>query len=194
MLTPGTQAPDFTIPDQDGDPFTLSSLRGQKVVLYFYAKAGTPGCTKQACDLRDALDEYEAAGACIVGISRDPLDRIKEFSDEHDIPFPLLSDEDHQIAETYGVWGEKMMFGNKFMGVRRTTFILDADGTIEHVIPKAAPSTHVDDALAALATTTFDLEDAFADSASLPDPADLAHTATLSEPLRFAAPGALVGA
>lgn len=192
MLTPGSVAPDFTIPDQDGDDFTLSSLRGQTVVLYFYAKAGTPGCTKQACDLRDALDEYEAAGACIVGISRDPIEAIKEFSDENHIPFPLLSDEAHEIAETYGVWGEKMMFGNKFMGVRRSTFIIDPDGLIEHVIPKAAPSTHVDDALAALHTEAFDLEDAFADGGL--DIADLAHTASLSEPVRFAPPGALVGA
>jgi thioredoxin-dependent peroxiredoxin len=150
MIDTGEQAPDFTLPDQDGTPVTLSGLRGRRVVLYFYPRAGTPGCTTQACGIRDRFDEYEAAGATVVGVSPDPVDRVRQFHDGQSLNFTLLADEDHAVCERYGVWGEKSMYGKTYWGARRATFILDEDGVVRHVIAKAAPKTHDDEVLAAL--------------------------------------------
>jgi thioredoxin-dependent peroxiredoxin len=153
MIQSGDQAPDFDLPDQDGRPVRLSDLRGRPVVLYFYPKAGTPGCTTQACGIRDHRGDYEAAGVRVLGVSPDPVDAIRRFHDKQDLNFTLLADADHAVAERYGVWGEKSMYGRTYMGVNRSTFIIDADGTVVHVIPKASPKTHDDQVLKALRET-----------------------------------------
>jgi thioredoxin-dependent peroxiredoxin len=150
MLETGTQAPDFTLPDQDGEPFTLSGLRGQKVVLYFYPKADTPGCTTQACGVRDHLPAYEDAGAVVVGISPDPVKAVKRFHDKQGLNFRLLADEDHAVCEQFGVWAEKSMYGRTYWGALRATFVLDEQGTVVHVIPKVSPKTHDEQVLKAL--------------------------------------------
>jgi thioredoxin-dependent peroxiredoxin len=150
MIEPGQPAPDFTLPDQEGEPVRLSDLRGRTVVLYFYPKADTPGCTTQACGVRDHRADYEAAGATILGVSRDPVAAIKAFHDKHGLGFTLLSDEDHAVAEAYGVWAEKSMYGRRYMGVQRSTFVIDGEGIVRHVIPKASPKTHDDAVLNAL--------------------------------------------
>src|SRR5579875_449137 len=126
-LEPGSIAPDFTLPDQHGEPVTLSSLRGAPVVLYFYPKAGTPGCTTQACGVRDHRADYEGLGARVLGVSPDPVKPIAKFAEKFDLGFTLLSDEDHSVAESYGVWVEKSMYGRTYMANERTTFIIDAD-------------------------------------------------------------------
>lgn len=152
MLEPGTQAPDFTLPNQDGEPVTLSSLRGGPVVLYFYPKASTPGCTTQACGVRDHRADYEQAGATVLGISPDPVKKVKKFHENEELNFPLLADEDHAVCEAYGVWVEKSMYGRTYMGVERTTFVLSADGEIEHVFRKVKPKEHDAQVLGALGT------------------------------------------
>jgi peroxiredoxin Q/BCP len=151
MIEPGDTAPDFELPDQDGQPVKLSSLRGQLIVLYFYPKADTPGCTTQACGVRDHLPDYEEAGAVVLGASPDSVAAVKRFHDKQGLNFRLLADEDHSVAERYGVWAEKSMYGNTFWGVLRATFIIGADGIVAHVIPKVSPKTHDDEVLAALA-------------------------------------------
>jgi peroxiredoxin Q/BCP len=151
MIEPGDKAPNFRLPDQDGNQVKLSGLRGQKVVLYFYPKADTPGCTTQACGVRDRAADYEAAGAVVLGVSRDPVERIAKFDDKHSLGFPLLSDADHAVAEAYGVWVEKSMYGRKFMGTQRTTFVIDPKGKVTHVFPKVSPKAHDEQVLAALA-------------------------------------------
>jgi thioredoxin-dependent peroxiredoxin len=151
VLQPGDHAPDFELPDQNGDPVELSDLKGQTVVLYFYPRADTPGCTTQACGVRDRGSEYEAAGARVIGVSPDPVEAVKKFADKFDLDFTLLADADHAVAEQYGTWGEKKMYGKTYMGVQRATFIIDADGTVAHVIPKASPKTHDEKVLALLA-------------------------------------------
>ncbi len=151
MIEPGDTAPDFELPDQDGRPVRLSDLRGRPVVLYFYPKADTPGCTTQACGVRDHLPDYEDAGAVVLGASPDPVDAVKRFHDKQGLNFSLLADEDHAVADSYGVWVEKSMYGRTFWGVQRATFIIDADGKVAHVIPKVSPKTHDEQALAALA-------------------------------------------
>jgi thioredoxin-dependent peroxiredoxin len=150
MISPGDKAPNFTLPDQDGNQVRLSGLRGRKVVLYFYPKADTPGCTTQACGVRDRAADYDAAGAVVLGVSRDPVERIARFDDKHSLGFPLLSDADHDVAEAYGVWVEKSMYGRKFMGMQRSTFVIDPKGKVTHVFPKVSPKTHDDLVLAAL--------------------------------------------
>ena len=150
MIETGTEAPDFTLPDQDGGGVTLSELRGRKVVLYFYPKADTPGCTTQACGIRDRSSEYADAGATVLGVSPDPVEKVKKFHDKQSLNFTLLADEDHAVAEQYGVWAEKSMYGKTYWGNLRATFILDEDGVVRHVIPKASPKTHDDEVLAAL--------------------------------------------
>ena len=150
MISPGDKAPNFTLPDQDGNKVKLTGLRGQKVVLYFYPKADTPGCTTQAQGVRDRAADYDAAGAVVLGVSRDPVDRIAKFADKHSLGFPLLSDADHAVAEAYGVWVEKSMYGRKFMGMQRATFVIDPKGKVTHVFPKVSPKTHDDVVLAAL--------------------------------------------
>ena len=151
MIETGTAAPDFELPDQDGNPVRLSDLRGQEVVLYFYPKASTPGCTVQACGVRDHQADYGATGATVLGVSPDPVRKVKKFHDDESLNFTLLADEDHAVCELYGVWGEKSMYGRTYMGAMRSTFIIDADGTVRHVIEKANPKTHDDEVLAALA-------------------------------------------
>jgi thioredoxin-dependent peroxiredoxin len=147
---PGDQAPDFTLPDQDGTPVSLSALRGRTVVLYFYPKADTPGCTTQACGVRDHRADYERADAVVLGISPDPVKRIAKFADKYGLAFPLLADEDHSVAEAYGVWVEKSMYGRKYMGNERTTFVIGPDGDIRTVLRKVKPAEHDDLVLAAL--------------------------------------------
>jgi peroxiredoxin Q/BCP len=142
VLEPGDPAPDFTLPDQHGSPVTLSDLRGKAVVLYFYPKADTPGCTTQACGVRDHRTDYERAGAVVLGVSPDPVKRIAKFDDKYGLGFPLLADEDHAVAEAYGVWIEKSMYGRKYMGNERTTFVIDPEGKIEQVLRAVKPAEH----------------------------------------------------
>jgi peroxiredoxin Q/BCP len=151
MINQGESAPDFTLPDQDGNPVELSALRGKPVVVYFYPKADTPGCTTQACGVRDHRADYLAAGATVLGISPDPVAKVKRFHEKYALGFPLLADEDHAVAERYGVWVEKSMYGRKYMGLLRATFVIDADGRVANVIPKVTPKTHDDQVLKALA-------------------------------------------
>lgn len=154
MLQAGDHAPDFELPDQHGDPVQLSSLSGQTVVLYFYPRADTPGCTVQACGVRDRRAEYEAAGARVIGVSPDSVEDARKFANKHGLDFTLLADADHAVADAYGTWGEKSMYGRKYWGVQRATFLIDAGGTIAKAFPKVSPKTHdevVLDALAALA-------------------------------------------
>jgi peroxiredoxin Q/BCP len=142
MLEPGDRAPDFTLPDQNGNPVTLSDLRGQKVVLYFYPKADTPGCTVQACGVRDHRADYDTAGAVVLGVSPDPVKNVASFDQKFGLGFTLLADEDHSVAEAYGVWVEKSMYGRKYMGNERTTFVIGLDGVIEEVLRKVKPAEH----------------------------------------------------
>ena len=151
MIQAGARAPDFELPDQAGEPVSLSALRGRTVVLYFYPKAGTPGCTTQACSIRDREAEYAAAGVTVLGVSPDPLAKVKKFHDKRDLNFTLLADADHAVCDLYGVWVQKSMYGKTFWGVTRATYVIDADGVIAHVIPKVSPKTHDDVVLAALA-------------------------------------------
>ena len=151
MIEPGQPAPDFELLDQDGEPVRLSALRGKAVVLYFYPKADTPGCTTQACGIRDHRADYAAAHAVVLGVSPDPVKAIKKFADKHGLEFPLLSESEHATAEAYGVWVEKSMYGRTYWGMQRATFIIDAGGVVRHVIPKVTPKTHDEEVLAALA-------------------------------------------
>jgi thioredoxin-dependent peroxiredoxin len=148
MLSPGDTAPDFTLPDQDSDEVTLSDLRGQTVVLYFYPRADTPGCTTQACGIRDHRSDYEAAGVRVLGVSPDPVDAVAKFADKHSLGFTLLADAGHAVADAYGTWVEKRNYGKTYMGVQRSTFIIDPEGKIASVIEKASPKTHDDEVLA----------------------------------------------
>ena len=150
MIEAGEKAPEFTLPDQDGEDVSLSSLAGQTVVLYFYPKADTPGCTTQACGIRDRAPEYDAAGATVVGVSPDPVAAIKKFHSGQSLNFTLLADADHAVCDAYGVWGEKSMYGKTYFGAKRATFIIDGSGTVAHVIPKASPKTHDDQVLKVL--------------------------------------------
>ncbi len=151
-LEPGTPAPDFELPDQHGNPVSLSGLRGQKVVIYFYPKADTPGCTVQACGIRDHQADYDAAGAVVLGVSPDPVKEVAKFDDKFGLGFTLLADEDHSVAESYGVWVEKSMYGRTFMGNERTTFVIGPDGVIQEVLRNVKPAEHDDLVLGALAS------------------------------------------
>jgi thioredoxin-dependent peroxiredoxin len=151
MIEPGSSAPDFTLDNQDGESESLSDHRGRWVVLYFYPKADTPGCTTQACGVRDRGEEYAAAGAVVLGVSPDPVSALAKFARNYGLAFTLLADPDHAVAERYGVWVEKSMYGRKYMGNSRTTFIVDGEGTVRHVIAKVSPKTHDDEVLAAIA-------------------------------------------
>jgi|SRR5579875_161746 len=150
MVGVGEEAPDFTLKDQNGEEVTLSKLRGSPVVLYFYPKAETPGCTTQACGVRDHRAQYEELGAKVLGVSPDPVERIKRFAENHGLNFTLLSDEDHEVASRYGVWVKKRMYGKEYFGVQRSTFIIDPEGKVAHVIPNVKPATHDEEVLAAL--------------------------------------------
>lgn len=151
VLEPGDTAPAFSLPDQNGDPVKLSDLKGQMVVLYFYPRADTPGCTTQACGVRDRGGDYAEAGAWVIGVSPDEVEAVKKFAEKFDLEFTLLADADHAVAEAYGAWVEKSMYGKKYMGVQRATFLIDPDGTIAKVFPKVSPKTHDDVVLEALA-------------------------------------------
>jgi peroxiredoxin Q/BCP len=150
MLNPGDQAPDFTLPDQHGNPVTLSDLKGKTVVLYFYPKADTPGCTTQACGIRDRRPEYDHADAVVLGVSPDPVKAVAKFDDKYSLGFTLLADAEHAVAETYGVWVEKSMYGRKYMGNERTTFVIDPEGKIKDVFRQVKPAEHDDLVLGAL--------------------------------------------
>jgi peroxiredoxin Q/BCP len=151
MIEPGTPAPDFELPNQDGEPVKLSDLKGKTVVLYFYPKADTPGCTVQACGVRDRRGDYEAANAVVLGVSPDPVSKVAKFASKYDLGFTLLADPDHSVAEAYGVWAQKSMYGRTYWGNLRTTFIIDPHGVVAHVIEKVTPKTHDDEVLAAIA-------------------------------------------
>jgi peroxiredoxin Q/BCP len=150
MVEAGQEAPDFTLPDQDGNQVTLSDLRGQTVVLYFFPKADTPGCTTQACGVRDHRNDYEGTGARVVGVSPDTVTAQRKFADKYGLDFTLLADENHEVADLYGVWGEKKMYGKTYMGVARATFLIDPDGKVAKVFPKVSPKTHDEVVLEAL--------------------------------------------
>ncbi|HEY6636185.1 MAG TPA: thioredoxin-dependent thiol peroxidase [Solirubrobacterales bacterium] len=150
MVAEGQEAPDFTLPDQHGNEVTLSQLRGRPVVLYFYPKADTPGCTAQACGVRDHRNDYENTGARVVGVSPDTVTAQRKFADKYGLDFTLLADEDHEVADLYGVWGEKKMYGKTYMGVNRATFLIDPDGQVARVFPKVSPKTHDEVVLEAL--------------------------------------------
>ena len=142
-LEPGTAAPDFSLPDQDGDKVSLSDLRGQKTILYFYPAAMTPGCTTQACDFRDSIASLQGAGYRVVGISRDEPSKLAEFRERDGLTFSLLSDPDHAVHAAYGVWGEKMNYGKVVEGVIRSTFVLDEHGTITQALYNVKATGHV---------------------------------------------------
>ena len=150
MLEIGMKAPDFTLKDKNGNDFTLSSLLGKKVVLFFYPKDNTPGCTRQACAFAGAYKQFEAKGVEVVGISKDSVASHVKFAEKYDLPFILLSDPDRVAIEAYGVWQEKKMCGKVSMGVVRTTFIIDENGNIEKIMPKVKPDTNAADILAEL--------------------------------------------
>lgn len=150
MIEPGQPVPPFTLPDQDGNEVSLSDFAGQKVVLYFYPKANTPGCTTQACGIRDRRTDYEEAGAVVLGVSPDPVKEVKKFHDKQGLNFTLLADSDHAVCDAYGTWQEKSMYGRTYWGSTRSTFVIDGDGVVEHVIAKAKPATHDDDVLSLL--------------------------------------------
>ena len=151
MIEPGDQAPDFTLPDQHGNPVTLSGLRGQRVVLYFYTKADTPGCTTQACGVRDHGPDYQDAGAVVIGVSPDPAKLVAKFASKFDLEFPLLADSDHEVAERYGTWVEKNRYGRTYMGAERTTFVISPGGVVTDVFRKVKPAQHDELVLGALA-------------------------------------------
>jgi thioredoxin-dependent peroxiredoxin len=142
-LAPGDQAPDFTLPDADGNQVSLSSLRGQRVIIYFYPAAMTPGCTKQACDFRDSKADLSDAGFAVLGISPDSPAKLAKFRDRDGLTFPLLSDPDRRVLQAYGAYGEKMMYGKKSVGVIRSTFVVGADGKIEQAQYGVKATGHV---------------------------------------------------
>lgn len=151
MVEEGTPAPDFELQSDTGATVKLSALRGKPVVLYFYPKDNTSGCTTQACGIRDAWGEFSRAGAVVLGVSPDGVDAHASFKSSYDLPFTLLADTNHAVAEAYGVWVEKSRYGRTYMGIARTTFVIGADGTVGKVLANVQPATHADDVLAALA-------------------------------------------
>jgi peroxiredoxin Q/BCP len=152
MLAPSEPAPDFELSDHEGRPVSLSSYRGDYVVVYFYPRADTPGCTTEACGFRDSYSEFEARGVTVLGISDDPVDDIADFAAEYDLPFRLLSDEDGSVAAAYDSYGEKQMFGNTFDGTFRNTYVIDPDGEIALAYEGVSPDSHAEEILADLAS------------------------------------------
>ena len=150
MIEAGQPAPDFTLTDQRGEPVALSQFRGTPVVLYFYPKDDTPGCTKQACAFRDARADYEKAGAKVVGVSPDDVASHRKFVEKHGLSFTLAADPERQVCERYGVWKEKNLYGKKSMGVERTTFLIDRDGVVRKVFPRVKVDGHSDAVLEAI--------------------------------------------
>ena len=147
MPEAGSRAPQFTLPDKDGNPVSLSDFLGRKVVLYFYPKDNTPGCTRQACAFAAAFDAFREKNVAVIGVSKDSTASHQKFADKYDLPFILLSDPERQAIEAYGVWQEKKLYGKTSMGVVRTTFIIDEQGFIEKVMPKVKPDTNAADIL-----------------------------------------------
>ncbi len=143
-LAPGDTAPDFTLQDADGNPVSLSSYRGQRVIVYFYPAAMTPGCTKEACDFRDRSGDLSGAGTAVLGISPDKPEKLAKFRDKEGLTFPLLSDPDHAVQHAYGAYGEKMLYGKKSVGVIRSTFVIDADGKVAQAYYGVKATGHVD--------------------------------------------------
>ena len=150
MLEVGTKAPGFTMPDKDGNPVSLSDFLGKKVVLYFYPKDNTPGCTRQACAFAAAYEDFKTLDAVVIGVSKDSAASHQRFAEKHGLPFILLSDPELSAIQAYGVWQEKKLYGKVSMGVARTTFIIDEAGNIEKVMPKVKPDTNAADILAYL--------------------------------------------
>ena len=150
MLQEGKTAPDFKLPDDKGNPVSLKDFRGKKVVLYIYPKDNTPGCTQESCDFRDNWSKIKRKGAVVLGLSKDSSASKRKFKEKHDLPFPLLADEDKKVLEAYGVWKEKNMYGKKVMGIERTTVIIDEKGKVAKVFPKVKVPGHVDEVIANL--------------------------------------------
>ena len=144
MVEVGSRAPEFELSSDDGGEVKLSALRGKKVVLYFYPKDDTPGCTVQACDFRDAVPSFDGVDAVVLGVSPDSVESHRKFREKYDLNFPLLADERHAVAEAYGVWKEKSMYGRKFMGIERSTFLIDEQGTVAAVWRKVSPKGHAE--------------------------------------------------
>lgn len=150
MIEAGSKAPDFTLKDQAGKDVSLSDFQGKTVVLYFYPKANTSGCTTQALGIKDRRSEYDNAGATVIGVSPDEVKAVAKFDKSNDLGFTLLADKDHKVSEQYGTWVEKSMYGKKYMGVQRSTFIIGSDGKIARVFPRVQPKKHDDVVLKAL--------------------------------------------
>jgi peroxiredoxin Q/BCP len=150
VVEAGQPAPEFTLHDQDGQEVSLAQFKGHPVVLYFYPKDDTPGCTKQACAFRDSRSDYEQAGAKVLGVSPDDVKSHRKFADKFELPFTLLADPETKVCEAYGVWKEKSMYGRKFMGVERTTFVIDKQGKVASVFPKVKVDGHSDEVLATI--------------------------------------------
>jgi peroxiredoxin Q/BCP len=150
MLEAGDKAPEFKAASDTGKTVSLKDLRGKKIILYFYPKDNTPGCTQEACDFRDSLARFDEKNVVVLGISPDSVESHRKFKAKFELPFPLLADEDHKIAEAYGAWGEKSLYGRKFMGIIRSTFVIDEKGRISAVYGKVKVTGHVDQLLAAV--------------------------------------------
>ena len=150
MLKEGAKAPAFSLPSDDGGTVALKDLKGKKVVLYFYPKDDTSGCTTEACEFRDSWAAVKRKGAVVLGVSPDGVKSHGKFKEKYDLPFPLLADEDHAVAEAYGAWGEKSMYGRKYFGILRTTFVIDEAGRVAKVFEKVKPKGHAAEVLAAL--------------------------------------------
>lgn len=146
-LKEGDKAPDFSVEDQDGNKVSLADFKGKKLVLFFYPKASTPGCTAEACNLRDNWEQFQKKGYAIVGVSADSKKRQQNFKNKYDFPFPLLADEDKEVINAYGVWGPKKFMGKEYEGIHRTTFIIDEEGKIQEVIKKVKTKEHADQIL-----------------------------------------------
>jgi thioredoxin-dependent peroxiredoxin len=152
VIEEGKPAPDFELKTDTGDSVKLSDFRGKQVVLYFYPKDDTPGCTTQACGIRDVYGEFQKEGAVVLGVSPDDEKSHVKFKEKYELPFTLLADTDHAVSEEYGVWGEKKYMGRTYMGVERSTFVIDADGNVKRVMHKVKPDTHADEVLETLRT------------------------------------------
>lgn len=152
MLNEGRKAPDFKLPDQDGKVHRLSDYRGKKVALYFYVRDFTPGCANQACSIRDGEEKLNRAGIVTIGVSADSIESHKKFAEKYELPFTLLSDDGAKVAKKYGVYGMKTFMGRKFMGVKRTTFLIDGDGKIVKIMPKVDVKHHADEVMEMFST------------------------------------------
>ena len=150
MIEEGKPAPDFELSSDSGDTVKLSDFRGRPVVLYFYPKDDTPGCTTEACEFRDAYDVYRERGAEVIGVSPDSVASHEKFKSKHRLPFTLLADPDHEVAEKYGVWGERKFAGKTYMGINRSTFVIDADGKVARAMLGIKPAGHAEEVLDAL--------------------------------------------